>query len=288
MSKTPRFSVLIPAYNAEDTLAETVESVRAQTFSDWEIVLVDDGSTDSTRAIAEAFASSDPRIHVISQENRGSGGAYNTAVHNARADLMVILSADDLLLPAHLAEFDVFIAANPGAAVFTCDGYYLYPDGRRERVNPSVAWTDATTCSLTDLLSACFFGVGAVFHREVFTTVGGFREDMYAEDYLFWLLASAHGLMHRYLDKPLAVHRRSDEQKSGAALRMRETDLDAIEAVASTGLLTPAESEAAARTIKRLKRNILARRTLGVLVGPDRTERLIARTRPDRSRTEED
>ena len=78
--ETPRFSVTVPAYNAERTLAETLESVLAQTFRDWELVVVDDGSTDGTRALAEHFAARDPRVRVFTQENRGSGGAYNAAV----------------------------------------------------------------------------------------------------------------------------------------------------------------------------------------------------------------
>lgn len=282
MTKVPHFSVLIPAYNAEATLAQSVESVIAQTFSDWEIVIVDDGSTDSTKSIAERFASNDARIRLISQTNRGSGGAYNTGVLNARADLMVMLSADDLLLPTHLEEFAVFIQANPGAAIFTCDGFYEYPDGSREQVKPQVAWTDANTCSLTDLLSSCFFGVGAVYHREVFTSVGGFKEDMYAEDYLFWLMASAHGFMHRFLDRPLAVHRRLAEQKSDNALLMRRTDLEAIEQVIDTGLLGPKELEVAQKSVKRLRRNIRTRRTLSSVMGSKLTEQLIERTRAPR------
>jgi len=83
MAAKPRFSVTIPAYNAQATLAQTVESVQAQTFPDWEVVIVNDGSTDETRSVAERFAQEDARVRVVSQENRGSGGAYNTAVRSA-------------------------------------------------------------------------------------------------------------------------------------------------------------------------------------------------------------
>ena len=146
MAETPRFSVTIPAYNAESTLAETVASVQAQSFSDFEIVICNDGSTDGTLALAESLAMSDPRIRVVSQENRGSGGAYNTAVRNARSDLIVMLSADDLLLPEHLAAFDAFIGENPDASVFTCDGYFEYDDGRREPQDLNAGWADPSSC----------------------------------------------------------------------------------------------------------------------------------------------
>ena len=151
---------------------------------------------------------------MVSQQNRGSGGAYNTAVRSARGDLLVMLSADDLLLPDHLATFDACIRRNPGASVFTSDGWYDYDDGRREAAHPQARWSDPAGCTLEELLQACFYGVGAVYRRAVFDAVGGFREGTYAEDYLFWLLALAHGFRHRHIDRPLSVHRRSTAQKS--------------------------------------------------------------------------
>jgi len=279
VADAPRFSVMIPAYNAEATLAETVESVLAQTFADWEIVIVDDGSTDSTREIAEGLAQREPRIRVVHQENRGSGGAYNTAVRSARADMLVMLSADDLLLPDHLQSFDTFIAQNPEASIFSSSGYYEYEDGTREASDLNTKWSDPSRCQMPDLLAACFFGIGAVFRREVFDAVGGFQEHIYAEDYPFWLMAFAKGFRHRHLDRPLAVHRRNSMQKSADALRVRKGDLRAVRDVMAADLLSPADLAAARRTVARLRLNILARETLSALLGGERTSRLIDRMR---------
>ncbi len=279
MPDVPRFSVTIPAYNAESTLAETVASVEAQTFADWECVIVDDGSTDGTRALAESLAAGEPRIRVVSQENRGSGGAYNTAVRSARSDLLVMLSADDVLFPHHLASFDAFIGANPEASVFTCDGWFEYEDGTREPQDLNARWAGAISCRLVDLLQACFYGIGAVYRRDVFDTVGGFKEDMYAEDYVFWLLALANRFEHRYLDARLSVHRRNWVQKSADSLRVREADIRAIQVVIDTGLLTPEEKAAAEESIARLKRNIRIRRALQAVLGRDMSTRLINRVR---------
>jgi glycosyltransferase involved in cell wall biosynthesis len=274
-----RFSVVVPAYNAAETLGETVDSVRAQTFQDWELVICDDGSTDSTRTVAERYASEDPRIRVVSQENRGSGGAYNTAIRHARANLIVTISADDLLLPEHLARFDGFISKNPDAAVFTCNGYYEYDDGTRELARLHERWANPSGCSMQDLLKACFYNMGAVFRTEVFVEVGGFREDIYAEDYLFFLLALAHGYQHRLLDIPLAVHRRTADQKSSNALGVRQAELFSIRELMATGLLSPSDSKAAQRAILRLKTNIRVRKLLGVFLGSGGTTRLINRIR---------
>jgi len=285
MADRPRFSITIPAYNAQATLARTIESVQAQTFPDWELVIVDDGSTDDTRSMAERFAREDARVHVVSQENRGSGGAYNTAVRSSRSDLLVVLSADDLLLPDHLAEFDACIRANPGASLFTSDGWYEYDDGRREAARPQARWSDPAECTLEELLAACFYGVGAVYRREVFDAVGGFREGIYAEDYLFWLLALAHGFRHRHIATSLSVHRRSEVQKSANAILMRETDLRAVTEVMGSGLLPAEQMAAARRSAARLRRVILARRMLQKTIGPEALERLAARGRSARTIT---
>jgi len=281
--ETPRFSVTVPAYNAERTLAETLESVLAQTFSDWELVVVDDGSTDGTRALAERFAARDPRVRVFTQENRGSGGAYNAAVAHARGDLVVMLSSDDLLLPEHLATFDAAARDAVGASVFTSGGWYEYDDGSREAATPEIRWTDPKGCALEELLEACFYGVGAVYRRPVYDVIGGFREDLFAEDYLFWLLALAHGFRHRHISAPLSLHRRNRQQKSADAMRMRETDVRVVTEMMRSGLLSPAQEAAARRSVARLRRAIHVRTLLGKVMSSDALDRAVARTRPARA-----
>ncbi len=282
MPEAPRFSVTIPAYNAEATLAETLDSVQAQTFKDFEVVICDDGSTDTTLALARGYALEDPRITVVSQENRGSGGAYNTAVRAASSQLIVMLSADDLLLPGHLREMDRFISEHPEAGICTCDGYYQYEDGTRERANSNARWSDPSGATLSDLMVACFYGIGAVYRKEVFDKVGGFREDIYAEDYPFWLMALATGFTHRHLDVPLSVHRRNSEQKSADALRVRRADVAAIQHVIDSGLLDEKQHAVATAQQARLRRGIRMRASLTWLLGQQRAERLIARTRTRR------
>jgi hypothetical protein len=132
---------------------------------------------------------------------------------------------------------------------------------------------------MQDLLKACFYNMGAVFRTEVFVEVGGFREDIYAEDYLFFLLALAHGYQHRLLDIPLAVHRRTADQKSSNALGVRQAELFSIRELMATGLLSPSDSKAAQRAILRLKTNIRVRKLLGVFLGSGGTTRLINRIR---------
>src|SRR5690606_3582246 len=98
---TPEVSVIIPAYNAGRWLADAVNSVLAQTFGDWEVIIVNDGSTDNTSEIARNFA--DSRIRVIDQRNAGVSAARNAGLDAALGSFITFLDADDALLPACLS-----------------------------------------------------------------------------------------------------------------------------------------------------------------------------------------
>ncbi|MBD2593972.1 glycosyltransferase family 2 protein [Nostoc spongiaeforme FACHB-130] len=102
MSKQPLVSILIPAFNVEAWLAETIESTLSQTWQNTEIIIVDDGSTDNTLAIAKSFASS--KVKVISQENRGQSASENRAFQEAQGDFIEYLDADDLLAPDKIEQ----------------------------------------------------------------------------------------------------------------------------------------------------------------------------------------
>lgn len=98
----PLVSVIIPAYNAESTIAETLASVRAQTYQALEIIVVDDGSTDGTQDIVWKMASAEPRLHVICQENGGVARARNAAIAAARGEWIATIDADDIWNPEKL------------------------------------------------------------------------------------------------------------------------------------------------------------------------------------------
>lgn len=276
-SAAPRFSITVPAYNATSTLAETVESVQGQTAGDWELIIVNDGSTDRTLELANQLAAEDIRIRVVSQENRGTGGAYNTAVRNARAEWIVMLAADDLLLPGHLERMGDEIAAHPEAGIVTSGGYYEYDDGTREEARSNASWADPHSCTLEELLRHCFYAIGATYRKTAWEAQDGFIERIYAEDYPFWLFTLAHGFLHRYVDEPLSVHRRNRLQKSSDSLRTRKADLAAVKRLYASGLLQGPELRAARQRIWYYRFVVAARAVLSLLLGGDRANRLIDR-----------
>ena len=121
-------SVIIPVYNVEKYLAECLDSVLAQTYSDWEAILVDDGSTDSSPAICAEYARLDPRIRMVRQENQGLSGARNTGIEISTGDHITFLDSDDALVPGAL-ELLATLSAENDADMAVCPMLRLEEDG---------------------------------------------------------------------------------------------------------------------------------------------------------------
>jgi len=261
----PRFSVVVPAFNAASTLAETLDAILAQTFTDWECIVVDDGSTDQTPHLAETYADKDLRIRVIRQANQGTAGAYNTGVSTANGELVVICSADDVLLPEHLSTMSSFVAQEPGHDIYTSNGYFWWPGDSPEVFYPSGEgdWADSPTladtiCSLelADVIRLCFYSVGATYRRGLYAAVGGYRHGVYGEDYDFWLRAMASGARHRYLPRPLSLHRVSRTQKSASLEVVYRSDIRLLTDLQHDFELSEADQRAIAESIQQRERKI--------------------------------
>jgi GT2 family glycosyltransferase len=197
----PRVSVIIPLYNKEPYVRRALASVAAQTFCDYEVVVVDDGSTDGGALAVEAFAresAAGPRLRLVTQPNAGPGAARNRGIDEARGELVAFLDADDEWLPDYLAEgVRLLEEAGPGASAATC-GYYLQPPGKsseplwrarglREgiaRVGPETP--PALFVSMLAYMSPCT----TVARRETVRRWGGFYARgrcLYAEDADLWM-----------------------------------------------------------------------------------------------------
>lgn len=122
-------SVMMPAYNAERYIVEAIESVLTQTYAHWELIVVDDGSSDGTAAIATQFA--DPRIRVIRQANGGEAAARNTALAHSQGEYVAFLDSDDAYLPHHLAAAVSYMQTNTARGGVYSDGCYCNEHGAR-------------------------------------------------------------------------------------------------------------------------------------------------------------
>jgi glycosyltransferase involved in cell wall biosynthesis len=122
-------SVVVPAYNAAATLGEALDSVLAQTYPSWEVVVVNDGSTDSTEEIAQAYAAQDARIRVVTQENGGESAARNTGIEQAQYDWLVFLDSDDWIAPTHLEKLTAALATHRELDAVHCGSVRVTVDG---------------------------------------------------------------------------------------------------------------------------------------------------------------
>jgi glycosyltransferase involved in cell wall biosynthesis len=260
----PLFAIVMPACNAEETIAEALASVLAQTFSAWELVVVDDGSTDDTRARAEDFAARDPRIRVLRQPNAGPGAARNRAVAASSAPFIVCVDADDVLLPHCLATYAAVIRANPSHELFSCDMEVFDGEGELGLLYELAGQPYRAEVTLEDQLQAnLIVGGAAVISRRLYRLLGGQKPRRHAEDYDLWLRALAHGGRHLMVPEALARYRRSPSQLSARSDLGYEATAAALRDLSTSGLLDrrlARSARASARRHERMARRDRARR----------------------------
>jgi glycosyltransferase involved in cell wall biosynthesis len=193
-------SVVIPAYNAAAYLGETLRSVQAQTYRNIEILVVDDGSTDDTAAIAARFG-----VRCLTQPNQGQAAARNAGIRAANGRYIALLDADDLWEPEKL-QLQVALLEQTGLAWAYCDGYDFDSDTGQTSYQFSQVYTLHTGHILRPLLLIDFIVAATpLIRRDVFDAVGGFDESPLLrrrEDWDMWLRIAAHypiGLVARPL-----------------------------------------------------------------------------------------
>lgn len=125
----PRVSVLMPVFNGQDNLAETLESVLQQTYDDWEVVAVDDGSTDRTPEILAEYESRDDRIRVIRQDNAGITKALNAGILHVRSEYVARLDCGDICVPERFERQASFLEVHPGVVVVGSFAERVTPEG---------------------------------------------------------------------------------------------------------------------------------------------------------------
>jgi len=195
--RAPAVSVILPAYNVEDYIEEAVRSILAQTFTDLELIVVDDASTDRTPDKLRAFA--DHRVKIISNErNLGIPKTRNIGVAAARGEYIAVQDGDDISLPMRFAEQVAYLQAHPEIALLgtarlrmDADGNIDHQSGRLLSTRPIAKSADGKSVRPTfdDLLQANHFVHGSVMMRKsVFDEVGGYDEAFVLyEDYELWL-----------------------------------------------------------------------------------------------------
>jgi glycosyltransferase involved in cell wall biosynthesis len=185
------FSIVTPVFNKREHLRAAVTSALAQTFADFELILIDDGSTDGSLDTIADLA--DPRIRILRQPNGGASAARNAGLAAATAPWIAFLDADDLWLPDHLAELDRIRRDHPEARLIGTAFLLSGPDGAFAPPPPhqgktrEVAYFDAVGRGATPLWTS-----SAAIHRDAYRALGGFNDDPIGQDSEYWARIAFH------------------------------------------------------------------------------------------------
>jgi hypothetical protein len=228
-------SVVIPAYNAAGTITETLRSVLAQTHRAIEVIVVDDGSTDDTRAIVSAVAAADARAVLLSQPNRGPAAARNRAIAHAAGAFLAPIDADDLWHPDFLARL-IAAMAEPEIGFAYCPHRIIDESGRVLRDFP-VFGCQGRVLNRLALVNFVGTGSAAVYRRDAVREAGGFDARSFAwgggEDYLL-LFAVAARRRVALVPEYLVGYRRRAGSLSSDPVKAMESRLRVVdEALAS-------------------------------------------------------
>ena len=232
----PLVSIIIPAYNVEEWVAEAVDSALAQTYPRVEVVVVNDGSTDGT---AEIIAGYGDRIVVVEQENRGLGAARNSGLRAAHGSLIGLLDADDIWLPERLDAVVPLLMARPEIGMVTSNSYVMegstptlkqcYGDRRK---HPFPAREED---QLDEIAHRNFLFVSVVFRKDLVDRFGGFDGTMRrSEDYELWTRFLVNGARAAYVPDSLGYYRvrpgslSASPEQWGAHLSVLERHLPAL------------------------------------------------------------
>jgi glycosyltransferase involved in cell wall biosynthesis len=206
--KTADVSILLCTYNRADLLSRAVDSVLNQSYSAWELIIVDDGSTDETASVIERYREADERIRSVRHENQGLPKSRNLAIENARGAYLALIDDDDEYSPDHIEKRMGYMLDNPEVDIMWGG---LIPCGPEERQYVM----DMENPGGRIHLSECFVS-GTLFGKiQAFRELGGFRDIEYAEDWDFIKRAQNKFTVHRvyyptYLYYTDAPNRMSD------------------------------------------------------------------------------
>ena len=236
----PAITVLMPAYNTGKYIDTAIRSVLAQHFSNFELLIINDGSTDDTEQVIRSF--SDPRIRLINQQNQGIAAALNLGLLNANAALVARFDADDICLPTRLQEQFDFMQAHPQHIIVGSDALYIDRDGEYVFAHRMAAHTHEEITALPAL--QCPFIHSAVLYRKApIMEAGGYNTHALAfEDHLLWSIILKQGKAAN-ISNPLLQVRLNPESVSidekWRTRRFREIKSKALQ----TGLITAEEGE---------------------------------------------
>jgi glycosyltransferase involved in cell wall biosynthesis len=245
IEKAPRVSVIIPTYNRAGIIAEAVDSVLAQDYKDFELIVVDDGSTDNT---SEVMARYGDDVRVLFQENKGVSAARNRGITEASGKLIAFLDSDDLWLPQKLSTQVEFFSQRPDALICQTEEVWLR---NGIRINPKHRHKKPSGMIFEPSLKLCLVSPSAVMiRRDLLDRTGGFDETLPAcEDYDLWLRISCRFPVY-LIETPLIIKRGGHDDQLSKGTGLDKFRIKAIEKIINTGILSDDQHQAAMKMLK--------------------------------------
>jgi len=266
---SPIVSVIIPAYNAAAFIGETLDSVYAQTFKDFEVIVVNDGSPD-TDDLEQALERFPAKLRYLKQENQGAAAARNTGITAASGEFVAFLDADDMWLPAFLEKQLDLLERTPADVVWAdalISGDSPLAGRTFMQVQPSfdeVTPENLLSVRVTVLTST------VVARRQPIIDVGLFDATLRrGQDFELWLKLARRGCRFVYQEEVLAHRRIVESSLSGSVISQLERTLTVLDAIKAKGDLTPGEEAALQTNVRRTRRELAVETGKEKLLGRD-------------------
>jgi len=245
IEKTPQVSVIIPTYNRAGIIEEAVDSVLAQDYKDFELIIVDDGSQDNTSEVMARYGN---EVRVLFQENKGVSAARNRGITEASGKLIAFLDSDDLWLPQKLSTQVEFFSQRPDALICQTEEVWVR---NGIRVNPKQRHKKPSGMIFEPSLKLCLVSPSAVMIRQdLLDTTGNFDENLPAcEDYDLWLRISCRFPVY-LIEEPLIIKRGGRDDQLSKRAGLDKYRIKSIEKVINTGILSDDQYRAALIVLK--------------------------------------
>ncbi len=260
-----RVSIIIPCHNSVSTLPDTLRSVVGQTFMDWEIIAINDGSTDDTRAMLDKYAAKDPRIRVVDGPGGGASAARNIGLKAAKGEIIAFLDSDDIWHKDRLARLLKFFTDSPRTDI-AYSRFAFFTDTPGD--NHTTSTVPAKALTVRDLLEENVVGTmsNLIVSRDILDQTGHFREDIsHGEDREWLVRAAAKGFVIHGFDATLLHYRTS---VGGLSTDLEKMYAGWRKSVETAGTLNALPSRGAVRSAEAVYLRYLARRAMRLGMPP--------------------